>query len=114
MVTTPGLLGDLIKRLAVGRIELDIVAHLSGRRALAKQLQQLRPHLVIIGLRENETDTLVRALLTHAPSSKFIVLSHDGRSILGYELRVCRIELSTLSPERLIDFIDAVANDVDA
>ena len=114
MVTTPALLGDLIKRLAVGRIRLDIVAQLSGRRALAKQLQQLRPHLVIIGLCENETDTMVRALMMHVPSSKFIVLSYDGRSIVGYELRVSQIELSTLSPEGLIDFIGAVPTDVDA
>jgi DNA-binding NarL/FixJ family response regulator len=113
MVTTPALLGDLIRRLAVGHVELDIVAELSGRRALAKQLQQLRPHLVIIGLRENETDALIRALLAQLPSSKFIALTSDGRSIVGYELRLNRISLSNSSPDDLIDFVGAITADLD-
>lgn len=114
MVTTPALLGDLIKRLAVERIGLEIVAQFSGRRGLARQLQRLRPHLVIIGLHKDETDRVIRALLMHLPSSKFITLSDDGRKIVGHELRHSQIELSTLSPEGFIDFIRAVSIDVDA
>lgn len=114
MVTTPALLGDLIERLAVGRIELDIVAQLTERRALARQLQRLRPRLVIIGLRADETDAVIHALLLDLPGSKFIALSHDGRSVMGYELRLSRIRLSSLSPDAFIDFIGAGAVDVDA
>src|SRR5262245_8902603 len=113
MVTVPGLLGDLIKRLAVGRIELDIVAHLNARRALSKRLQRLCPDLVIIGLRENETDTEIGALLAELPSSKFIALSSDGRSIMGYELRLSQIKLSDLSPEVLVNFIGGSASNLD-
>ncbi len=116
MVTTPALLGDLIRRLAVGRIELDLTGQLSGRRALAARLKRLRPHLVIIGLRENETDTVIRALLMQLPGSKFIAVSSAGRSIVGYELRGNRTNLSNLSdlsPDGLIDFIGTVATDVD-
>jgi hypothetical protein len=107
MVTTPALLGDLIKRLAVGRVKLDIVAQLSERRGLAQRLQRLRPHLIIIGLREGETDAEIRGLLLRLPSSKFIALGDDGCSITGYELRLNRISLADFSPEAFIDFIGA-------
>lgn len=113
MVTVPALLGDLIKRLAVGSVELDLAGQLSGRRALATRLQRLRSHLVVIGLRENETDAIVRALLTQLPTAKFIAVSPDGRSVVGYELRRNRIKLSNLSLEGLIDFIRAAEIDID-
>ena len=113
MVTTPALLGDLIEQLAAGRVKLDIVAQLSGRQGLAQRLQRLRPRLVIIGLREGETDAAIRALILRLPSSKFIALSDDGRSIMGYELRLSRIGLADLSPEAFVDFIGVAATDVD-
>lgn len=111
MVTTPALLGDLIEQLAIGRVDLDIVGQLNDRRALARRLQRLRPRLVVIGLQENETEALIHGLLTRLPASRFIVLSHDGRSIAGYDSRRSRTALSDLSPEGLIDFIGA---DLDA
>ena len=114
LVTTPALLGDLIERLAIGRVELNIVGKLNDRRALAQRLQRLRAQLVIIGLHRHETEALIRALLARLPGSKFIALAHDGRSIAGYELRLNRTTLSDLSPEGLIDFIGAAPADFDA
>src|SRR5262245_4436083 len=114
MVTTPALLGDLIKRLAAGRVKLDIVAQLSGRRGLAQRLQRLRPRLIIIGLRAGEADAAIRALLLHLPTSKFIALSDDGRSITGYELRLSQTHLADLSPEAFIDFIGTATTDIGA
>ena len=108
MVTTPALFGDLIKRLAIGRVDLDIVAELAARRALLPQLRLHRPRLVIIGLHEGETDALVQTLLTELPSSKIIALSHDGRSITGYAMRTSRVPLSDLSPDELINFIGTI------
>jgi hypothetical protein len=105
MVTAPALFGDLIERLAIGRVDLDIVGRLNDRRALAQRLRRLRPQLVIIGLHESETEALISVLLTRLPGSKFIVLSHDGRSIAGYERRLNRTPLPNLSPEGLFDFI---------
>jgi AmiR/NasT family two-component response regulator len=106
MVTTPVFLADMINRLAIGRIELDLVGRLSGRRGLAKRLQQLAPDLVIIGLRDDETDTFIRSLLLALPNSKMIAILADGRSMAGYELRVRRVALSDLSPAALVDFIE--------
>jgi hypothetical protein len=114
MVTVPALLGDVISRLAIGRTELDLVGRLSGRQALAKRLHRLRPDLVIIGLRENETDALIRSLLLELPSSRLIAILPDGRSMVGYELGVRQIELSDLSPLELINFIDRGVSGVNA
>src|SRR5262245_39168986 len=106
MVTAPALLSDLIDRLAVGPIQLDLVGRLSGRRALARRLNRLQPDLVIIGLRPDEREAFVLSLLIELPRTRFIAILSDGRSIGGYELRVSHVELSALSPRELIDFID--------
>lgn len=112
-VTAPALLTDLIDRLAADRVELDIVAQLEGRRALGRRLQRLHPDLVIIGLQRNETDRLARTLLMRLPVRKCIALSHDGRSIVGYELQVHRVTLSDLSPQDVVGFIAAAPIDRD-
>jgi hypothetical protein len=45
MVTTSVMLSDLIRRLALGRVELDVVAELGKCQKLARRLPQLRPIL---------------------------------------------------------------------
>jgi hypothetical protein len=105
MVTTPTMLSDVIKKLAPGRVELDVVAELGGRRALAHQLRRLRPDIVVIGLRRSESDAAVITLLTLLPKVKFIVFSHDAGSVTGYELRVMKTELSNLSPDQFVAFM---------
>jgi chemotaxis response regulator CheB len=113
MVTTPAMLRDLIKRLAVGRVELDVVAEFNVRRALARRLTTIRPDLVVIGLRRNETDAVIRTLLARMPATKFIGFSSNGRTTLGYELRLYQTELGDASPDVLIDFIRSCASDLD-
>jgi DNA-binding NarL/FixJ family response regulator len=103
MVTTPAMLSDLIASLAPMR--LDIVAELSDRRDLLANPRQLRPDLVVIGLAAVETDAAVRALQEGLPATKFLALSADGRSILGYLSGMRRVELTDAPPQALIDFL---------
>lgn len=105
MVTTPRLLRDIIKQLAVNRIDLDVIAELNVRHMLARRLRAIRPDLVVIGLRPNETVAVIRALLTQVPDTKFITLSSNGRSALGFELRLYQTDLGDASLDGLIDFI---------
>ena len=106
MVTTPAMLGDLIKRLTFGRVELDIVGELSDRARLVSRLRVLRPALVIIGMRASEADVPILDLLLKLPACKFIVLSHDGRSMTGYQLRLKFLDLARRSgPDQLVGFI---------
>jgi DNA-binding NarL/FixJ family response regulator len=106
MVTTPAMLGDLIKRLAVGRVQLDVIAEVGGRRALKRRLHQLHPDLVVIGLHRSESIDAVTELLESLPKTKFIAVLPNGR-ITGYELQLRQTHLSDLSPEALIDFISS-------
>jgi hypothetical protein len=105
IVTTPAMLGDLVKKLALGRVELDVVAELGTRRALARRLPELRPDLVVIGLHRRETDDIVETLLMLLPKAKFIAFSADGRTVIGYELRLYKAALSEMSPDGFIGFI---------
>jgi len=113
MITMPAMMGDLIKRLAVGRVHLDIVAEIHDRRAIARRLAALHPGLVIIGIEESERDDDVRTLLQRLPTSKFIAVGSNGR-IVGYELCLRRSKLSELSPEGLIGFICAAPVEITA
>jgi DNA-binding NarL/FixJ family response regulator len=109
IVTTPAILRDLIEHLTLGKVELDIVAELADRRALSHQLGQLQPELVVIGLRANESDTLVRRLITLVPTARFIAFSDNGRNASGFELRFFQTDLSDVPPSGLVDFIRGCA-----
>ena len=105
IVTTPALLRDLIESLARDSVELDIVAEFKARRALARQLAELRPGLVVIGLRANETDAVVHDLLAVVPKARFIAFSANGRGANGFELRLYETNLTDLPPDGLVDFM---------
>jgi hypothetical protein len=99
------MLSDLVKTLALGRVELDVVAELRTRQALARRLPALRPDLVIIGLHPSESDSIVRTLLMRTPKAKFIAFSADGRTVIGYELQLYKAALSEMSPDGFIGFV---------
>ena len=82
-----------------------MVAELGKRQALIRRLQPLRPDLVVIGLRRTESDATIATLLPLMPKAKFIVISHDARTVIGYELRLTKTGLSDLSPDAFFDFI---------
>jgi chemotaxis response regulator CheB len=110
IVTTPAILRDLITRLTLGKVELDIVAELSDRRALSHQLSELRPDLVVIGLRAHESDALIRKLIMLIPAARFIVFTAAGRSARGFELRLFCTQLTDMPTSELVDFIRGAAS----
>jgi DNA-binding NarL/FixJ family response regulator len=105
MATTPALLRDVIKQLMASGVELDVVAELTERRELPRRLEAIRSDLVIIGLRRSESVVLIHSLLLRVPAAKFIALSSDGRSALGFELRLYQTDLGDTSADRLSEFV---------
>ncbi len=103
MVTMPPLVGDLIKQLTTGHVDLEVVGEFGSRHDVAHGLLALRPDLVVIGLRRNEGEAVVLRLLELTPRAKVVAVTHDGRNILGFELQ--RRRFSDLSPHDLLDFI---------
>jgi hypothetical protein len=106
MVTMPAMMGDLVKRMAMGRVRLDIIAELEDRGALVRRIAPLRPDLVVIGVDRPDLEKDLRALLRRRPTCRIIAVGPGGR-MTGYDLRVRRSELSDLSPDELIAFIRA-------
>lgn len=109
IVTIPVMLRDLITRLTLGKVQLDIVAELGDRRALSHQLSELRPDLVVIGLRAHESDALIRKLIRLVPTARFIVFTAGGRTAQGFELRLFCTQLTDMPPAELVDFIRGAA-----
>ena len=69
------------------------------------KLALIRPDIVVLGLGRDETDVEIDRLLAAMPTTKFIVLSSEGRKAVGYELRMHRTTLPDVSPAGLIDLL---------
>jgi DNA-binding NarL/FixJ family response regulator len=105
VVTMPAMLRDLINQVALGQVDLDIVDEFQARRALRQRLNKIQPDLVIIGLRRNESDAVIRNLLAAVPTAKFIVFPAHARAVQGVELRLYCTDLGDGPPEKLLAFI---------
>ena len=110
MVTTPAMLGDLIKRLAIGRAELDVIAEVGDRRALKRRLHELHPRP-----RGHRTAPFRNSRYGHRAvgiAAEDQVYSNFGqRTVAGYELQLRRTPLSDLSPDALVQFIKSDKED---
>jgi len=105
IVTLPALWRDLLTQLSTDYVSLDVVAEFKVRSRLAQNLQVIHPKLVIIGLRHNETDRVIRRMLTLVPAAQFIAFLPSGRKVLGFKLCLERKNLADESPIALIEFI---------
>jgi hypothetical protein len=105
MVTMPAMLRDLLDGLTAGRIVLDVVAELPTRQALLQRLAVIGPDLIVIGLRRNESDAVIRRLLSQLPDARVIAFWANGRAVAGFELRLYRVDLGHAPPETLVEFI---------
>lgn len=63
----------------------------------------------MIGLHAGETEAAIRPLLELLPTSKFVALSADGRTVFGYDLLLGRVALADASPRALIDFLEGAS-----
>lgn len=110
-VTISPLLGDIIKTSLTDHFTLDVVARLANRAEIEKQLPLFSPDLIVIGLRDGETDTIGGTLLALVPLAKVVALSNDGRNAYVHEMRAHRLALTDVSPRALIDAILGAATD---
>jgi len=105
IVTLPALWRDVLNQLSAGAVSLDVVAEFKVRARLAQNLQVIHPKLVIIGLRRNETDRVIRRMLTLVPAAQFIAFLPTGRKVLGFKLCLEWKNLADDSPSAMIEFI---------
>jgi hypothetical protein len=102
VVTLPPVILDIITTLLPDPSVLDIVAQLGDRIDVEARLDALDPELVLIGLRDGETEDVARDLLALLPSAMIIALASDGRSAAVHEMRPHRRALRNVSPRALV------------
>jgi DNA-binding NarL/FixJ family response regulator len=105
IVTMPRLLGDIITALVTDHAALDVVAEFDNRADAENSLPDIAPDLILVGLRDDETDAIGLTLLALGPSAKVVAFSNDGRNGYLHEMRAQRVELTDISPQTLIDAI---------
>ena len=101
VVTLAPLLADLIRDVLQPKFTLDIVGVLHTRESLPQSLRGLAPDLLLLGLKEGETDAIALPLLATLPSVAILVMAPNCQHAWLYEMRPHRSVLSDLSVEAL-------------
>jgi hypothetical protein len=97
VVTVSPLLTDLVTAVLQPQLTLEVISVLPTRERLVEQLRGLAPDLVLLGLRDAETDACAEPLLAVLPSARFVVLAANGQHAWLYEMRPNRTALTNFS-----------------
>lgn len=103
VVTVSPLLADFVTAALQPQLTLNVIGVLPTRELLVERLRDLAPELVLLGLRDAETDASARTLLAVLPSARFVVLAANGQHAWLYEMRPHRTALTNLSVADLTD-----------
>lgn len=101
-VTIPPLLSDIITEVVREDVRLNVVAQFSERDAFSQHLPALAPDLVLIGLRNGETDEIGASVANLIPTAKVLVLSSNGDCAYLHEVRGRRTVLQSFSLRHLL------------
>jgi len=104
-VTLPALVNDILAGTVSRSEQIKTVAVLRTRKSLLRRLAQLRPDVVVVGLRPGEDFTPTPAIFARVSSVRVITFSPDGRQITGFQLRPYVTDLTSATPKELVDFI---------
>jgi chemotaxis response regulator CheB len=96
------LMADILRGTLSGEVAIDIVARLPDRRRIEPRLRAIKPDLVMIGLRRNESDAIALTLVRALPQAKIVAFSSDSRLVYVHEMRPHRSVLADLSRDALL------------
>lgn len=99
------IFNDIIKQSTAEHVVLDIVGEWETREALEERLRAMAPELILIGLADNEPETIGPMLQALASEAKVIAFSSDRRRAHVYKRRAHAGEIIDLSPASLIGAI---------
>ena len=107
VVTVSPLLADLLLEPLRPHLELRIDAVLGHRDRLEEHLRALAPDLVVLGLRQNETDEIAGALLPILPTAEFLVVAANGQHAWLYGIDPHYTALNELTVSALVAALTA-------
>jgi DNA-binding NarL/FixJ family response regulator len=110
MVTVSPLLGEMTLAVLLPYLPLEIIGILDTRQDLATALAQAAPDLLLLGLLENEHETIAGSLLLLWPSMKVLALAANGREAWLLETGQPALALPDLSVPGLIGALAARFN----
>ncbi len=102
VVTVSPLLGEMILAVLLPHLPLEIVGILAMRQDMAAMLAQAAPDLLLLGLLENEPETIADSLLAMCPSMKILALAANGREAWLFEAGQTPLALPDLSVPALV------------
>jgi len=111
VVSLSPFLRELVRSVLEPQISLDAVEVLAAREFVAERIRKITPDLVLLGLKEVETeaeaDAAALQLLAALPNARVLVLAHNGESAWLYGTPGRRVTLSDLSVAPLKDALRA-------
>jgi chemotaxis response regulator CheB len=111
VVSLSPFLRELVRSVLEPQISLDAVEVLAARELVAERIRKISPDLVLLGLKEVETeadaDAAALQLLAALSNARVLVLAHNGESAWLYGTPGRRVTLSDLSVASLKDALRA-------
>ena len=107
VVTMSPLLADIVLNFLKSGLAIDLIDVLEDREALAQRLADLRPDLVLLGLRETESDACARPVLASVPSARVLALAPNGQHAWLHEMRPHRVALPHVSKRGLLRILSS-------
>ncbi len=102
MVTVSPLLGEMTLAVLLPYLPLEIIGILETRQDIATMLAQAAPDLLLLGLLENEPETVAESLLAMFPSMKVLAFAADARRAWLFETAQPPLSLPDLSVPALV------------
>lgn len=112
LATMPPLLGDIVRATLARDTDLEILAEVATRDAIARAVDQTDADVTVLGVAPAEwsgLSHLLRELLAAHPRLAIITLASDGRSGYVYRMQPRSVVIDDLTPRSLVQVIHANA-----
>lgn len=112
LATMPPLLGDIVRATLARDPDVEILAEVASREAIARAVGQFDPDVTILGVSAGEWSALshlLRETLGAHPRLAIIALASDGRSGYVYRMQPRGVVIDDITPRSLVQLIHANA-----
>ena len=112
LATMPPLLGDIVRATLARDPDVEILAEVASRDAIARTVARFDPDVAILGVSAGEWSALshlLRETLEAHPRLAIIALASDGRSGYVYRMQPRGVVIDDITPRSLVQVIHANA-----
>jgi DNA-binding NarL/FixJ family response regulator len=105
LATLPPLLGDIVRQLLTGHVDLEVIAEVASAGEMRDVLRRAGADVVVAGATSADGRVPPIDVLREHPGLRLIVIAGDARVAKVYELRPHETAIADISPSELLHVI---------